>query len=56
MKRNTKFILTTVLVILVLVTIFSAAMAFILTSPKAESAQPLPATVMAMSAHDIKFE
>lgn len=44
MKRNTKFILTTVLIITLLAAIFSAAMIYIMTSPKAAKAPPQPVT------------
>ena len=48
MKRNTKFILTTVLIITLLAAIFSTAMIYIMTSPKAAKAPPQPVTEMTL--------
>lgn len=47
MKRNTRFILTTVLIITLLAAIFSAAMIYIMKSPKAVSI-PQPVTETAL--------
>jgi hypothetical protein len=47
MKRNAKFFLTAVLIVLVLAAIFSAAMIFIMTSPKAVNTSP-PVTETAL--------
>ena len=55
MKRNTKFILTTGLIILVLVTVFAAAMAFILASPRSVAPQNTPTPVMEVSIRDTQF-